>query len=86
MQTVRSGQPIPVAAVPTARQQIARRLEAARVLACRPSLVALARQTGMGYRHLVAVANGREPLTATDQRDLAAALDVPPSGLRDGWS
>ena len=31
-------------------------------------------------------ANASEPLTPTDVRDLAAALDVPPAWLRDGWT
>ena len=74
MRSVRSGQPVPVA--PTGRQLVARRLEAARVLAGRPSLRSLAEQGGLSYRHLVAVANAHEPMTATDQRDLAAAPDV----------
>jgi hypothetical protein len=39
----------------------------------------------MSYRHLVAVVNGREPMTLTDARDLAAVLDVPVAWLRDGW-
>jgi hypothetical protein len=46
----------------------------------------LARQTGMSYRHLVAVANANEHLTFTDARDLAAALNVPVQWLRYGWS
>ena len=45
----------------------------------------LALQTGMSYRHPVALANGREPVTLTDARDLAAVLDVPVAWLRDGW-
>jgi hypothetical protein len=81
---VRSGQPIPVA--PTGRQLVARRLEAARVLAGRPSLRELAQQTGMSYLHLRGVANANEPMTSTDVRDLAAVLDVPPAWLRDGWT
>jgi len=40
----------------------------------------------MSYLHLVAVANGREPLLPSDVRDLAAALDVPAAWLRDGWT
>jgi hypothetical protein len=28
----------------------------------------------------------RRETTTTDGRDLAAALDVPPAWLRDGWS
>jgi hypothetical protein len=84
LRSVRSGEPIPVA--PTGRQATARRLEAARVLAGRPSLRALASQTGMSYPHLVAVANGSEPLLPTDARDLGRVLDVPEAWLRDGWS
>jgi hypothetical protein len=83
VRSVSTGQPIPVA--PSGRQLVARRLEAARVLAGRPSLRSLAEQCGLSYRHLVAAANAQEPLTATDQRDLAAALDVPQAWLRDGW-
>jgi hypothetical protein len=84
VRAVRSGQPIPVAPT-TGRQAIARRLAAARVLAGRPSLRSLAEQCGLSYRHLVAVANAQEPMTATDQRDLAAALSCPSEWLRDGW-
>jgi hypothetical protein len=80
----RTGQPVPVA--PTGRQATARRLEAARVLAGRPSLRSLATQTGMSYVHLRAVANAQEPLLPTDARDLAAALDVPQAWLRYGWT
>jgi hypothetical protein len=80
----RTGQPVPVA--PTSRQQTARRLAAARVLAGRPHLQDLARQTGMSYAHLRAVANAREPMTFTDCRDLAAALDVPVQWLRYGFT
>jgi hypothetical protein len=61
-------------------------LEAARVLAGRPALQDLARQCGLSYRHLVAVANAREPMTFTDARDLAAALDVPVRWLRYGFT
>jgi hypothetical protein len=67
------------------RTLVARRLEAARVLAGRPSLRVLATQTGMSYRHLVGVANGHEPLLPTDARDLATALGVPSEWLRNGW-
>jgi hypothetical protein len=81
---VRSGQAVPVAS--TGRQATARRLEAARVLAGRPSLHDLARECGLGYTHLVAVANGREPMTLTDARDLAGALDVPVAWLRYGFT
>jgi hypothetical protein len=83
VRTVRTGQPIPVA--PTGRQATACRLEAARVLAGRPSLRSLATQTGMSYPHLVAVANGTEPLPPTDARDLAAVLGVPQAWLREHW-
>jgi hypothetical protein len=83
VRSVRSGQPNPIA--PTGRQATARRLEAARVLAGRPSLRALARQTGMSYPHLVAVANGDEPLLPSDAVDLGAVLGVPSAWLRDGW-
>jgi hypothetical protein len=84
VRTVRSGLAVSVA--PTGRQLVARRLEAARVLAGRPSLRSLAEQTGMHYSHLVGIANGHEHLTSTDQRDLAAVLDVPAQWLRDGWA
>jgi hypothetical protein len=80
---VRSGMAVPV--TPTSRRATARRLEAARVLAGRPSLRSLARQTGMSYTHLLGIANANEPLTSTDVRDLAAALGVPSEWLRDGW-
>jgi hypothetical protein len=43
-------------------------------------------QTGMSYAHLLGVANASEPMTTTDARDLAAALDVPQAWLRDGWN
>jgi hypothetical protein len=81
----RTGQPIPVAPT-TGRQATARRLAAARVLTGRPPLQDLARQCGLSYAHLVAVANAREPMTFTDARDLAAALDVPSEWLREGWT
>jgi hypothetical protein len=64
----------------------ARRLTAARVLAGNPSLRTLATRTGMSYGHLLGISKGSEPLTATDQRDLAAVLDVPAQWLADGWS
>jgi hypothetical protein len=80
---VHSGLAVPVA--PTSRQQTARRLEAARVLAGRPHLQDLARQTGMSYVHLRAVANGQEPMTSTDCRDLATVLEVPSEWLAHGW-
>jgi hypothetical protein len=63
----------------------ARRREAARVLAGRPSLRSLAPATGMGYGHLLRAANAQEPLTSSDVRDLAVALDVPQAWLRHGW-
>lgn len=81
--SVRTGQAVPVA--PTGRQATACRLEAARVLAGRPSLQDLARQCGLSYLHLTAVANGREPMTFTDARDLARVLDVPVAWVRHGW-
>jgi hypothetical protein len=56
------------------------------VLAGRPSLQALARQCGLSYAHLVAVANGREPMTVTEARDLATALEVPVQWLRYGFT
>ena len=84
MQRVRTRPTVSVK--PSGRVATARRLEAARVLAGRPSLRALAAQTGMSYPHLVGVAGGREPLTTTDCRDLAAALGVPSEWLRDGWT
>jgi hypothetical protein len=84
VRSVRSGLPIPVA--PTGRQATARRLEAARVLAGRPSLRSLAQQTGMNHAHLRAIANGQEPMTSTDVRDLAVVLDVPQTWLRYGWT
>jgi hypothetical protein len=84
VRNVHSGLAVPVA--PTSRQQTARRLEAARVLAGRPHLQDLARQTGMSYAHLRAVANAHEPMTFTDARDLATALDVPVQWLRYGFT
>lgn len=83
MQRASSGQCVPVTA--TSRQLVARRLEAARVLAGRPSLRVLATQTGMSYSHLVGVAGGREPLTASDCRDLSVVLRCPEAWLRHGW-
>jgi hypothetical protein len=35
--------------------------------------------------HLLPAANAQEPLTSTEVRDLAAALDVPQAWLRHGW-
>ena len=84
MRAHRTGQPVPVA--PSERQATARRLRAARTLASGPSWQALARQTGMSYGHLLGVLNAKEPMTFTDARDLAAALDVPVACLRNGWS
>ena len=84
MHSVRTGQPVPIA--PTGRHATARRLGAARVLAGRPALRDLARQTGMSYVHLRGVADGNEPLLPTDARDLATVLDVPVALLRDRWS
>jgi hypothetical protein len=84
VRSARSGQPIPVAA--TSRQLTARRLEAARVLAGRPSLRSLAERTGTSYGHLLAISKGSEPLLPTDVRDLAAVLDVPQSWLAHGWN
>jgi hypothetical protein len=75
-----------VPVTPTGRQLTARRLEAARVLAGRPSLRSLATATGIGYGHLLRAANAQEPLTSTDVRDLATALGVPSEWLRDGWT
>jgi hypothetical protein len=63
VRAVRSGQPIPVTA--TSRQATARRLQAARVLAGRPSLRSLAAATGIGYGHLLRAANAQEPSTNT---------------------
>jgi hypothetical protein len=80
---VRSGQAVSVA--PKGRLAAARRLEAARVLAGRPSLRSLATATGIGYGHLLRVANAQEPLTRTDVTDLAAVLDVPGEWLAHGW-
>jgi hypothetical protein len=80
---VRSGLAVPVA--PSGRQLVARRLEAARVLAGRPSLRSLATATGMSYAHLRAIANAQDPLTSTDVRDLAGVLDVPAQWLREGF-
>jgi hypothetical protein len=56
------------------------------VLAGRPSLRYLARETGMSYVHLLDVPNANESTTNTDARDLAAALDVPVAWLRYGWT
>jgi hypothetical protein len=81
---VRSGLAVPVA--PTGRQLVARRLAAARVLAGRPSLLSLAQQCGISYVHLRGIANAHEHLTDSDCRDLAEALQVPQSWLRNGWS
>jgi hypothetical protein len=39
----------------------------------------------MGHPHLLGVAHGRGPMTNTDARDLAAALDAPQAWLRGGW-
>jgi hypothetical protein len=58
----------------------------ARPSSARGGARSLADQTGMSYVHLRAVANGYEPMTFTDARDLAAALGVPAPWLRDGWS
>jgi hypothetical protein len=82
--SVRSGQAVPIS--PTGRLATARRLRAARTLAGGPSWQALARQTGMSYGHLLGVLNAKEPMTFTDCRDLAAALDVPQAWLRYGFT
>lgn len=84
MRNARGRLTVPVTA--TSRQAAARHLEAARVLAGRPSRRSLATATGMGYGHLLRVANAEEPLTSTDLRDLAAVLGVPSEWPRDGWT
>ena len=84
MQQVRSGSPVPV--VPTGRVAIARRVQAARLLAGDPSLRQLARDGGLSYEHLVAVTHGKHPLTDTDATTLGELLGVPASWLRQGWT
>ncbi len=59
MQTVRTGQPYPIAL--PARVAAGRRLKAARVLAGGISLLDAARRTGVSYQHLVAVEHGQHP-------------------------
>jgi hypothetical protein len=83
VQRVHSGSPVPVG--PTRRQLIARRVEAARVLAGRPSLRTIAQQAGISYTHLVGVLNAHEHMTDTDARDLANVLSCPEAWLREGW-
>ena len=84
VQTVRSGQPVPVK--PSGRVATARRVQAARLMAGDPSLRQLASATGMSYRHLIGVVNATEPLLDSDARDLAAALRCPEAWLRHGWA
>ena len=43
----------------------------------RAKVVRTVERTGLSYPHLVGTANGREPLTSSDTRDLAAVLGVP---------
>jgi transcriptional regulator with XRE-family HTH domain len=62
-----------------------RRVKAARVLSD-VSLLEAARRAGLSYQHLASVERGEHPLTASDALDLSAALNVPASWLRDGWS
>lgn len=75
----------PVPLKPSARVAAGRRVNAARLLAGDPPLFELAQDAGMSFAHLRAVVNGVEPLTSTDVRDLAVALDVPPTWLQHGW-
>lgn len=84
MQTVRTGQPYPIAL--PARVLAGRRLKAARVLAGGVSLLDAARLTGMSYTHLRAIEHGQHPLTSTDARDLGELLGVPADWLLRGWS
>ena len=48
-------------------------------------LRSVASATGLGFSHLCAVENGREPLLDTDATALAQLLDVPEDWLRHGW-
>lgn len=85
MQTVRTGQAIPIRA--DSRVATARRVKAARVMAGRPSLRRIARETGCSYTHLVGVLNATEPLTDTDTDAVALGelLGCPPRWLRRCW-
>ena len=79
-----TGQPYPV--TPTSRMAMARRVQAARLMAGDPPLRQLARDGGLSYVHLLAVVNGQHPLTDTDATTLGELLGVPAQWLRSGWS
>ena len=66
------------------RRAVGARVRAACALA-EVSLLDAAHAAGLNYRHLVAVVNGREPMTDTDARDLAVVLCVPRRWLVEGW-
>jgi transcriptional regulator with XRE-family HTH domain len=83
MRNVRTGQAVPIK--PSARLDVGRRLRAARMLAD-VSVRDAAAAAGLTFTHVAAIERGTEPLTATDARDLGAALGCPSDWLRDGWS
>lgn len=66
------------------RRAVGARVRAACALADL-SLLDAAHAAGLNYRHLVAIANGHEPMTDTDARDLAATLGCPADWLARGW-
>jgi hypothetical protein len=70
---------------PRGRQLAARQLEAARVLAGRPALRALAAQTRDELSAPGAHRQRERAMTSTHACDLAAVLGVPSEWLRDGW-
>ncbi len=84
MQTVRTKATVSVK--PSGRVAVARRVQAARLMAGDPSLRRLARDGGLSYQHLVAVVNAQHPLTDTDATTLGELLGVPASWLRHGWT
>jgi hypothetical protein len=49
------------------------------------TLLDAARQAGVSYHHVVAICGGREQMTDTDRRDLAALLGCPAHWLARGW-
>ncbi len=69
----------------TKRVLAGRRVRAARVMAGGPDLRSVASATGLGFSHLCAVENGREPLLDTDATALASVLNVPATWLLRGW-
>jgi transcriptional regulator with XRE-family HTH domain len=83
LQRVRTGQPTPITA--TGRRAAGRRIKAARLIAGMTAHQTSDR-SGVAFRHLVAIENGREPLVGDDYRRLEATLGCPAEWLRRGWA